>query len=71
MLFTIVILDYCLNQVRVYHFNNKDRPKDAEEWVHAHDPNWNDANCYFMAGENTVMCHMDNKTGACLVEDLL
>ena len=71
MIYTIVILDYCLNEVRVYHFNKMNKPKDPEKWIEEHDLNWSDDQCYYMCGDNTAIKYLDNKSGECLMEDLI
>jgi hypothetical protein len=47
---TITVLDYCLNQVRVYRNVQTD---DAEAWLEEHDLNWSEDQCYYMYGEDT------------------
>ena len=47
---TITVLDYCMNQVRVYRNVHTD---DPEKWLKINDPNWDDDQCYYMFGENT------------------
>lgn len=47
---TITVLDYCLNQVRVYRNVYTDDPK---KWIEEYDENWSDNQCYYMYGEDT------------------
>lgn len=71
MSYIITILDYCLNEVRVYHFSKAKKPKDPETWIKEHDKNWSDSNCYWMGGDNTKICYMDKDSGECLMEDMI
>jgi len=69
-MYTVVILDYCLAEVRVYHFSKFNKPKDPEAWIKEHDKNWSDAQCYWMGGEDMSIKYMDRDTGECLAEEL-
>lgn len=71
MIYSIVILDYRLGEVRVYHFNRFNKPEDPEAWVKGHDKEWKESQCYFMCGESLNVRYMDNKTGECLMEEYL
>ena len=61
--YIITILDYCLNEVRVYHFNSTNKPEDPEAWIKEHDKNWSDDQCYWMGADNTKICYMDDYSG--------
>lgn len=71
MNFVIVILDYCNNEVRVYHFNSRNKPKDPEKWIQGHDKKWKESQCYYMCGNTINIRYMDNSTGECVMEELI
>lgn len=47
---TITVMDYCLNEIRVYRNVYTEDPK---EWLQEHDGNWKEDQCYYMYGHNT------------------
>ena len=49
---TITVLDYCLNQVRIYRNVDTDNP---EKWLECNDPHWNTDTCYYMYGRGTII----------------
>ena len=51
--YTIVIMDYTLGALRLYHFDKK--PEDPEEWIRTHDTGWSDSSCYWMGGVNVFV----------------
>lgn len=70
-MYVITILDYCLNEVRIYHFTKSKKPKDPEAWIKEHDRSWSDSQCYWMGGDFTKIRYMDRDSGECLMEDML
>lgn len=44
--YTIIVLDYCSGDVRVYHFDNE--PEDPEQWLYSHDAAYNESTCNWM-----------------------
>ena len=47
---TITVMDYCLNEIRVY---RNVETKDPEKWLQEHDEHWHESTCYYMYGEDT------------------
>ena len=47
---TITVMDYCLDEIRVYRNVKTDNP---EEWLEEHDECWKESTCYYMYGNNT------------------
>lgn len=47
---TITVMDYTLNEVRVYRNVETD---DPEKWLEEHDECWDDHTCYYMYGKDT------------------
>ena len=47
---TITVMDYALNEIRVYRNVETD---DPEKWLQEHDENWKKNTCYYMYGHNT------------------
>ena len=47
---TITVMDYSLNEIRVYRNVVTD---DPEKWLQEHDEHWKESTCYYMYGEDT------------------
>ncbi len=47
---TITVMDYSLNEVRVYRNVETD---DPEKWLQENDEHWHENACYYMYGEDT------------------
>ena len=47
---TITVMDYCLNEIRVY---RNVYTEDPEKWLQEHDEHWKEDQCYYMYGEDT------------------
>ena len=47
---TITVMDYCMDEIRVYRNVYTD---DPEEWLEENDENWSDDQCYYMYGYDT------------------
>ena len=47
---TITVMDYALNEIRVYRNVYTD---DPEEWLQEHDEYWEESTCYYMYGKDT------------------
>ena len=54
---TITVMDYCLNEIRVY---RNVETKDPEKWLQEHDKYWHESTCYYMYGEDTEVKEYDN-----------
>ena len=51
---TITVLDYCLDQVRVYRNVDTD---DPEKWLEEHNTNWKESQYSYMYGKNTEVIY--------------
>lgn len=47
---TITVMDYTLDEVRVYRNVETD---DPEKWLQEHDEHWKESTCYYMYGNST------------------
>lgn len=47
---TITVMDYTLDEIRVYRNVETD---DPEKWLEEHDESWDDRTCYYMYGKDT------------------
>lgn len=47
---TITVMDYALDEIRVY---RNVETEDPEKWLEKHDEHWNESTCYYMYGEDT------------------
>lgn len=54
---TITVMDYCLDEIRVYRNVKTDNP---EEWLEEHDECWKESTCYYMYGNNTEVNEYDD-----------
>ena len=54
---TITVMDYALNEIRVYRNVETD---NAEKWLDENDEHWNESTCYYMYGEDTEVKEYGN-----------
>ena len=53
----ITVMDYALNEIRVYRNVETDRP---EKWLQENDEHWDESTCYYMYGKDTEVKEYDN-----------
>lgn len=54
---TISVMDYTLDEIRVYRNVETDNP---EKWLEEHDEWWDERTCYYMYGNSTEVKEYDN-----------
>lgn len=47
---TITVMDYALNEIRVY---RNVVTKEPEKWLQENDEHWKESTCYYMCGKDT------------------
>ena len=53
----ITVMDYALNEIRVYRNVETD---DPEKWLQENDEHWDESTCYYMYGKDTEVKEYDN-----------
>ena len=53
---TITVMDYAINEIRVYRNVETD---DPEKWLEENDENWDENTCYYMYGKDTEVNEYD------------